>query len=199
MSLEKYIELINTAQNRTLPQGTAVENHHIMPKSLVTDPEWSKRNNKITVALTPQEHYLAHKLLHEAFPEESCLSRAYRYFRTIAKRNGKTPGPDAYAEEKSVILQKIAEAQIGEQNPNYDSTVYILEEIKSPNKLYIGTQYNLRIALDLCKSHLCRHLRAAIYGIEESGGGLRKSVGGYRAIGTLNDIKLSDATINTYV
>ena len=53
-----YINLISSAQNRILEQGTYTEKHHIIPKSLGGD---DSRENLIR--LTAKEHFVAHMLL----------------------------------------------------------------------------------------------------------------------------------------
>jgi hypothetical protein len=205
-ALDQYIDLITTAQNRTLPDTIDVENHHILPISLVKhDPEWAERNNNLTVPLTLSEHYLAHQLLHQAFPDDKSLETGFQYFKTMARSFGSYATPNNYAKAKKAMkkkisatlkgrtketheyLRKLSEQNTGENHPMYDSTIYILQKINDPKVMYAGTQYYLYNELELCRSHLCRHIRAELYGIEESGGGLRKSVAGYRCIGSLNN------------
>jgi hypothetical protein len=53
-----YAQLVFQAKNRILPEGTYVENHHIIPKSFGGD---NSKNN--LVKLLAREHYIAHLLL----------------------------------------------------------------------------------------------------------------------------------------
>ncbi|WP_442498786.1 hypothetical protein [Methylobacter sp. sgz302048] len=64
-----YWKLINRALYRELPKNEYVEKHHMFPKCLFG-------NNPFVVALTPEEHYLAHQLLVKMYPEHKKLVHA---------------------------------------------------------------------------------------------------------------------------
>lgn len=78
-----YDELIKSAQARRLDESQRKEKHHIIP---VCRGGNLKDINNI-VELTPREHYVAHKLLHYAYPEDKGLQSAYcmMAFSTIKK------------------------------------------------------------------------------------------------------------------
>jgi len=53
-----YFDIIQQAQTRILPDGTYIEKHHILPRSL------GGNNSKSNIAnLTPREHFICHLLL----------------------------------------------------------------------------------------------------------------------------------------
>ena len=76
---EKYIELIKSAKKRNhfKQRGDGYEMHHIMPRSLF--PLWAKRKTNL-IALTRDEHVLAHQYLMEIFPSRS-MTMAYMYMQ----------------------------------------------------------------------------------------------------------------------
>lgn len=57
-----YIKLVVKAKDRNLRKGSGglIENHHILPKSIVKELRLEKSN---LVTLTPKEHFIAHLLL----------------------------------------------------------------------------------------------------------------------------------------
>lgn len=69
---QEYIDLISRAQarNHKKVREDGFENHHILPKSLF--PLWKNRKSNI-VALTHDEHILAHRLLVKIFPSSQMV------------------------------------------------------------------------------------------------------------------------------
>jgi hypothetical protein len=215
-ALDQYFDLINNALNRTTPDEL-IENHHILPKSICKeDPEWTARNDKLTVPLTLEEHYTAHKLLKEAFPDDLSIVRGFEYFNTLSKTLGEST-PQNYARAKKIVRQKMSEAMKGrtketheylringekmsaESHPKFDDTMYILAHKDNMNKIYIGTQYRLVRELGLNRSHLCRMLRWVVHKIPESGGGKRKWVRGYTCVGVINKNNVTRRNIDPLV
>ena len=216
-ALDNYIKFIQAAQNRPIPQGP-IENHHILPLSLTKDDkEWFDRNNKLTVALTPEEHYIAHELLKDAFPEDKKLQNAFKYFRSMTKSINKEPSPENYALARARIRKKVSkkikgrtketheylringENITGSLHPNYDTTIYVLGKRNNPTEIYIGTRYNIINQLNLNKSHLSRHINWIVHGIPESGAVThrgRKTVAGYYIIGAINSDELQSDVVN---
>ena len=74
MNYEKiYTQLIERARSENRMKGCGIyfEQHHIVPKCL------NGSNNKTNlVLLTAREHYVAHKLLCEIYPEKTKLQTA---------------------------------------------------------------------------------------------------------------------------
>lgn len=75
-----YDQLINRAKTRVLPEGTYSEKHHIKPRCL-----GGNNSNFNLVALTAREHYVAHKLLVEIYPDNRKLFHAYWAMATFTK------------------------------------------------------------------------------------------------------------------
>jgi hypothetical protein len=66
-----YNLLIERAQNRSILKSEYKENHHIIPTCMNGS---NMKENK--VALLPEEHLLAHLLLHKIYPNELGLAKA---------------------------------------------------------------------------------------------------------------------------
>lgn len=67
-----YNKLIENCKNRILAENTHYEEHHILPKCVGGIDEKSNLVN-----LTGREHYIAHKLLYYAFPNNEKLFFAW--------------------------------------------------------------------------------------------------------------------------
>jgi hypothetical protein len=63
-----YTDLIQRGLDRTLPQDTYIERHHVWPKCMGGPDEESN-----IVKLTAEEHFLAHQLLVKMFPDNHKL------------------------------------------------------------------------------------------------------------------------------
>src|SRR5574343_692931 len=61
-----YDKLIERARSRTF--DGYVERHHVVPRCI--------RETDVTVALTPEEHYVAHQLLAKMHPDNKSLAWA---------------------------------------------------------------------------------------------------------------------------
>lgn len=185
--IDQYINLIHSAQNRITPDGY-IENHHIFPRTFTgEDPDWKRSNDEHTVALTAQEHFEAHRLLAEIFPDYSdYMTTVFRFFAGMAKSIDGNITPDNYEIAKIRKAKQSSEKLLGrpaKYHPSYDDTQYIMVECKDPTNVYIGTQYELIQTLDLCQSHVSRHITFVIKGIAEKDHAGRKSVGGFKIIG----------------
>jgi hypothetical protein len=80
-----YDKLIEKAKNRTLPENVYCERHHITPKCLGGDN--SKTN---IVKLLPKEHYIAHMLLFNLYPDNQSLTYAFWMMSNGNKRDKRT-------------------------------------------------------------------------------------------------------------
>jgi hypothetical protein len=109
-----YKLLIENAKTRQI-NGYA-ERHHIVPKCLGGTDD---KDN--LVALTPEEHYVAHQLLVKMYPNNEKL--VYAAIRMISgsrttRRNNKLYG---WVKRK---YQGICKQRVGEQNPSYGRRWY---------------------------------------------------------------------------
>ena len=88
-NLSRYIRFI---QNRkTIYEKYKTHRHHILPKAYDFFPEFKnlKLHNWNYVNLTPREHYIAHRLLHRAFPKSSQTRAFYNMSNEQKYRSSK--------------------------------------------------------------------------------------------------------------
>lgn len=77
-----YDKLIEKAQHRILPENVYSERHHIIPKCLGGD------NNKTNIVrLLPKEHYIAHLLLFNLYPNNKSLAYSFWMMSNGSKKN----------------------------------------------------------------------------------------------------------------
>ena len=101
--LGHYENLINSRINRT-KLNCYFEVHHIIPKSIGGTDEPDN-----LVKLTPEEHFIAHLLLHKIFKTNSLLEFAYYNMRQkyvgkkVQIRNNKQFGADRRQERKNPL------------------------------------------------------------------------------------------------
>ena len=93
--LKHYNLLILKAQARIQTASTRMERHHIVPKSLGGNNDHSN-----IVNLTPREHFIAHWLLHRAYPNNTKLSYAF-----LKMCNGGNTTQSRYAPSSRVIAE----------------------------------------------------------------------------------------------
>jgi hypothetical protein len=82
--LKIYDTLISKARSRCRKwhyekesDGTYYERHHIIPRCLGGEGSfWEYKTHSNIVLLTPKEHYIAHLLLHRAYPTNISIQRA---------------------------------------------------------------------------------------------------------------------------
>lgn len=130
MSYNEYINNILKTRGRFNCKGYK-ERHHIIPKCLK-----GTNDEDNLIDLYPQEHFIAHKLLHEEYPSNMGLCTAY--FRMCFK-NGKSgiqvsPEEYAIAREKYSLLRK--QYFKGEKNPFYGKHHTEETKQKISNKKY---------------------------------------------------------------
>lgn len=151
-----YSELISRAKNRTILQGNYKEIHHIVPRSLGgTDDSGN------LVALFPEEHYLAHKLLYKihknretafAFKMMSHMNnKKYKVTKELALHT-KT----VHTEETKKLMSKLAKEGfetgtrrrlIGSENPMFgkkpspETRMKIREKISGRNNGNYGKKW----------------------------------------------------------
>lgn len=105
-----YNQIIERAKNRNL-EGY-YENHHIIPKCLGGQ---DKKNN--IVKLTAREHFICHWLLHNTFPENIKLSRAFSMMCLVESKNQDRHVPSSRIIEYAKKLK--SKSQSGENNSKY--------------------------------------------------------------------------------
>ena len=103
--LKIYYNLIETRRN--LNRDCYLEIHHIVPKgvygkgimdeSSLSDVE--DENNKI--ALTGREHFVAHRLLHKAFPKVKALAAGFFAMANLANKHHRRFTPSSRAVEEA--------------------------------------------------------------------------------------------------
>ena len=171
-----YNQLILKAQNRILEGYT--ETHHIIPKCI-----GGKDTKENLVELTAKEHFLAHKLLVEIYPNENKLLWAL-WMMAIGKKRWKNSPPyhitsrdyeriklKVSESRKGTKISKEHKQKIGKQNSKkviqYDFQGNKLAEFLSATEAerYINNKPNahwkeLRNNIDAC----CRLKQKSAYG-----------------------------------
>lgn len=112
---EHYKRLCERAKNRKI--DSYVENHHIEPRCMGGDD--SKEN---IVALTPEEHYVAHQLLVKMYPNHTGLIWA-ALLMTGDSENDHRSNNKVYGWLKQKH-QKVAKSRIGKKNGSYGRSWY---------------------------------------------------------------------------
>jgi hypothetical protein len=101
--LSRYIKFITThSSNKKIKYQTHF--HHILPKAKDFFPEYKdlKLHNWNGIHLTAREHYIAHIMLHKAFPGSSQTLAFYNMSNICGKRNSR-----AYQEARTVHLESL--------------------------------------------------------------------------------------------
>ena len=81
------------------PEGKIYERHHIKPKCVGgTDDIYN------LVDLTPREHYIAHRLLAEEYPEEEKIVCAW-HFMSVIKQSRYQATPEEYEASREAIIR----------------------------------------------------------------------------------------------
>lgn len=127
--MNEYFKLIRQAlgESREKGKGNYYEAHHIIPKSF--------NKKSLTVLLTPEEHYLAHKYLAVYWKNHSTYGKKMLWaFHRLAYDKGRKLTKDQYGEARRILMElwirpkteqtkrKISKAQKG--NTNNSSRVF---------------------------------------------------------------------------
>jgi len=99
--MKEYFKIIRKAlsESREKNQGIYYESHHIIPKS------FNKQSK--TVLLTPEEHYIVHKLLAEYWKDHFLYSKKMLWaFHRLSYDNKRKISKEEYGEARR-ILQKL--------------------------------------------------------------------------------------------
>ena len=109
-----YIQLIERAQSENRQKGCGVyfERHHIVPKCL------GGGNDKLNLALlTAREHFVAHKLLCEIYPDEQKLHYAlWRMMNPQSKKHLRDYNISSREYNQCKQVQQKIVQQLGKQN-----------------------------------------------------------------------------------
>lgn len=117
MNYDEYIQsIIDTRGQWNIPKGEYKEGHHIIPKCLGGEGNPKSKHANI-IWLYPKEHYIAHKLLLEKYPDNSNIAFA---FSAMAFPKGKTKRetmltPEEYEEARILYSERVR----GANNPMY--------------------------------------------------------------------------------
>lgn len=100
--LSRYLKFIQTRPNKRVKYNTHL--HHILPKAKDFFPEFKnlKEYTWNGVHLTPREHFIAHYLLHKAFPGTSQTLAFYNMANIAGKRNSR-----AYQEARNAHIESL--------------------------------------------------------------------------------------------
>lgn len=120
-----YNLLIERAKNRQI-EGYK-ENHHIIPKCMGGSDD---KDN--LVALTPEEHYIAHQLLVKIYPKNNALVKAANMM--IPNR----PSNKLYGWIRKRMSSVMSESQLGEKNSQYETFWVHNKKIKKSKKVKKG-------------------------------------------------------------
>lgn len=85
--LRWYVHFLESRKNRTLPEGTSSEVHHIVPRDFLPE-DWSpsRKDKDNIIKLTPREYIIAHMIL-EKITESPSMTYAYNMM--VNTRNGR--------------------------------------------------------------------------------------------------------------
>ena len=119
--LKIYSSLISKAKTRQLDGYKEI--HHIIPKCL-----GGNNNKENLVCLTPEEHYLAHQLLHKMFPKNVKLLSAVVLMTGNKKSNDNRKTNKLYGWIRRKLSTFMSINQSGERNSQY-GTICIRHEL----------------------------------------------------------------------
>ena len=129
-----YIRLIEKARSecRVKGQETYYEAHHIIPECLGGEGTvWAWRSHPNIILLTPKEHYIAHLLLCEIYPNEKKLKYAlWRMANPGNRPQNYKMSSSGYSRLRSVIQQQLREQSTGV--PKSEETLNKLRKPKGP-------------------------------------------------------------------
>lgn len=133
-----YQQLIVSAKNKTRIKNNNVyyEQHHIMPECLGGD-------NNVTnlVLLTAREHFIAHKLLCEIYPDNDKLHYAlWRMMNPQSKRHIRKYNISSYEYERRKKIQQEKIRELGLSNKGRNVTESTKNKLKEKRKLQVITQ-----------------------------------------------------------
>lgn len=132
-----YNQLIQKARNESRVKGVEIyyEAHHIIPECLGGEGTvWAWRSHPNIVLLTPKEHYIAHLLLCEIYPNEKKLK--FALWRMANPGNRPTDykmSSSGYSRLRNVVQQQLREQATGV--PKSADTLIKLRKPKGPRSV----------------------------------------------------------------
>jgi len=116
-----YNNLINKAKSQQRiwhcekdSDGTYYERHHIVPRCMGGEGAlWEHKTHPNIVLLTAREHFIAHLLLHRAYPEEIRLQRAL--WALVNFKKGKLVSAKLYAEVKALMVSSLVGRAVSDE------------------------------------------------------------------------------------
>ena len=112
------------------PDYVYYEGHHIIPKCVGGEGSSKNWYHDNIVPLTPKEHFLAHKLLLELYPNHTGVIQSFCY---LCRLNKKTSSR-VYQKLRSVLSQKIIERQTGKKRPDHS------KKLSGKNHFFFGVK-----------------------------------------------------------
>ena len=122
MNYEEFIQNIITVRGqRNIPEDVYFEVHHIIPRCLGGEPKYHSRKSKHPnlIHLLPEEHYIAHKLLAEKYPDNAQIVSAF-WLMSNDKKTGRQVSAEDYALARTLKQQSMQ----GSKNSFYGKKTY---------------------------------------------------------------------------
>lgn len=117
MNYDSFIQnIIDTRGQFNISDDVYFETHHIVPKCLGGLPKYNSKasRNPNLIRLFPEEHYLAHKLLAQKYPDNDKIVSAFWLMS-----NDKKTGRSISAEDYALARKLKQESMQGENNSFY--------------------------------------------------------------------------------
>jgi hypothetical protein len=125
-----YDKLIERAKDRTIPQNLYCERHHIIPKCL------GGNNSKANIVkLLPKEHYIAHLLLFNLYPNNKSLAYSFWMMSNGYKKDKRTYRVSGKVYEE--IRNKISSI-MKERTPFFKGKTHTKESKQKNRDAHIG-------------------------------------------------------------
>ena len=116
---QEFVLGLRVKRKKNDPDYVYYEGHHIFPKCLGGSGSSKKWDHNNIVPLTPKEHFLAHRLLLELYPDNASIIQSFCY---LCRLNDKTSSRE-YQRLKSILSQKITERQTGKKRPEHSKKI----------------------------------------------------------------------------
>lgn len=188
MNYDSFIQnIIDTRGQFNISDDVYFEMHHIVPKCLGGLPKYYSRasKNRNLIRLFPEEHYIAHKLLAQKYPDNDKIVSAFWLMS-----NDKKTGRSVSAEDYALARKLKQEAMQGENNSFYgkrhseETKNIIREKISKANLGRPGTRkrpvicINTGVSYDSCTA-AAKAIGSSHGAVSECCGGRVDRVKGY--------------------
>lgn len=166
-NVDKIVEYINfVIDNKTTKEKYKTDEHHILPKNKDCFPEYTNENwNKIH--LSYKNHFIAHKLLYEALPNNKRIVFAfYAMLNKMPKFKGHKENYDIVTPDEYQLLKEKSVAYLKEINSGFVMAVkngknvrITKEEFDNNRELYQTPSDNLFTVIDIKTNQKIRILK----------------------------------------